>query len=141
MKYKGVLARYYGGRAPADGVPGEWWSTVGSYEIEIDAAKATYNSFAVTPTGGRVQLKWNKDFKRSDLEAEVRQGHLTEVGNMDIAKDAVSSAVRAALFKDSLVSWKTQLTVISPLETEIKVWPNGPDKPPRYFVVQVKELQ
>ncbi len=66
---------------------------------------------------------------------------------MDKIKLAVASAVRLALMKGELVSWRHEITAITDLETQVKVYPpphQAPGKPdvemgPRYFYVQVKE--
>ena len=56
----------------------------------------------------------------------------------DIIKNAIAGAVRLQLYKENLLSWKYEVTTISDLQTQIKVYP--PDNyPPRYFIVQVKE--
>lgn len=69
---------------------------------------------------------------------------------MDTVKAAMANAVRAALYYGGgganplpgkgLVSWRHEITAVSPLETQIKVWPDD-NQPPRYFTVQVKEAQ
>lgn len=60
---------------------------------------------------------------------------------MDKVKDVVASAVRQALHPPGgLVSWKHEVTYVSPLESIIRVYPEE-GQPPRYFTVQVKENQ
>lgn len=64
---------------------------------------------------------------------------------MDSVKYVIASAVRLALATGGggpqrLVSWKYEITYVSALETQIKVWPDE-TKPPRYFTVKVSEAQ
>jgi hypothetical protein len=59
---------------------------------------------------------------------------------MDNVKQAVATATRLALTnaKGGLVSWRHEVTAVSPLETQVKVWPDD-GAPPRYFTVKVSE--
>lgn len=70
---------------------------------------------------------------------------------MDRVKDVIASAVRNALMPNGggsipkegtgLVSWRHEITRITPLENQIKVWADGEGRPPRYFTVTVSEKQ
>lgn len=63
---------------------------------------------------------------------------------MDELKSVVAKAVKDALYYNSNGFGMDQMyhiTDVSPLETQVKVWPNGRDQPPRYFTVKVSENQ
>lgn len=68
---------------------------------------------------------------------------------MERVKESIAGAVRAAIYTGSrgdhppigegLVAWRHEMMVISPLVTQIKVWGDGPERPPRYFTITVSE--